>query len=323
MEQETELKYSLEDIAYLSRPVKSGGDESQKGKSFLAISGAMVWPGLGHLIAGNIRWAAIWFSMWVGIIVAGAWIMMDPRLLPGLVVLLPLALVVEFSQLLHAGRCGGRSVRSMLGDASSRYTVGLILGAFGLGECYEGTAYLQANWVEVCYTPTPSMAPNVSPGDLFVFFKQLSYGRWDIVGLDSPTSDSMEIRHLCKRIVGLPGDEVEITGSGLLINGKPVKIPAHVGPYLPVDSWNNSLMDAEPMAAANGCWGRPITLGRDEYFLLGDNTAISDDGRFWPSVRGHQPGATPRDQIHGRVVGIIWPLDRWRMFDSAGDSGGQ
>ena len=167
------------------------------------------------------------------------------------------------------------------------------------------------------------MAPNVSPGDLFVFFKQLSYGRWDIVGVDSPTSDSMEIRHLCKRIVGLPGDQIEITGSGLMINGKAARIPAHVGPYLPVDSWNTPLMDAEPMAAANGCWGRPITLGPDEYFLLGDNTAISDDGRFWPSVQDRQPGATPRGQIHGRVVGIIWPPDRWRVFDSAADSGGQ
>jgi signal peptidase I len=194
-----------------------------------------------------------------------------------------------------------------------------MLAAIGLGVCYEFTSYLQTKGVEVCYTPTPSMAPNVSPGDLFVFFKQLPYGRWDIVGVDSPTSESMEVRHLCKRIVGLPGDQIEITGLGLMINGNAVKVPAHVGPYLPVDSWNTPLMDAEPLAAANGCWGRPITLGRDEYFLLGDNTAISDDGRFWPGVQGRQPGATPRDQIHGRVVGIIWPPERWRVFDSGAD----
>jgi signal peptidase I len=311
------------DLTDLAGDPKLAGIGFQQGKSFLAVSGAMISPGVGHLLAGNIRWAVVWFSLWIGIIAAGACILFYPQLLPGLVVLLPLALIVEFSQLLHAGRCGRLSLHSMLGDSSSRYLTGVMLAAIGLAECYEFTSYLQANWVEVCYTPTPSMAPNVSPGDLFVFFKQLSYGRWDIVGLDSPTGSSMEVRHLCKRIVGLPGDEIEITGSGLMINGKLAKIPAHVGPYLPVDSWNNSLMDAEPLAAANGCWGRPITLGRDEYFLLGDNTAISDDGRFWPSVQNRQPGATPRDQIHGRVVGIVWPPERWRIFDSAGDSGGQ
>jgi signal peptidase I len=313
----------LDDIAYLLGDPRSGEDQARKGKSFLAISGAMVWPGLGHLLAGNIKWAGFWFGIWTGIVVAAASILVEPQWLPALVVLLPLGLIVQFCQLLHAGRCGRRSVHSMLGDSSSRYTLGLILAAIGLAECYGGTSYLQSNWVQICYTPTPSMAPNVSPGDLFINFKQLSYGRWDIVGLDSPTSDSMEIRHLCKRIVGLPGDEIEITGSGLMINGKSARIPAHVGPYLPVDSWNTGLMDAEPLAAANGCWGRPITLGPDEYFLLGDNTAISDDGRFWPSVQGHQPGATPRDQIHGRVVGIIWPPERWRVFDSAVDSSGQ
>ena len=306
---------SLEDIVYQVSGPKSAADQSQRGKLFLAISGAMVWPGLGHLLAGNIKWAAIWFVIWNSIVIAAASILVEPQWLGALVVLLPLGVVVQFSQLLHASRCGRASLFSMLGDSSSRYRFGMILAALGLAECYGCTSYLQSHWIEICYTPTPSMSPNVSPGDLFVNFKQLSYGRWDIVGLDSPTSEGTEIRHLCKRIVGLPGDKIEITGSGLLINGKPARIPAHAGPYLPVDTWNNPLVDAEPMAAANGCWGRPIMLGPDEYFLLGDNTAISDDGRFWPSVQDRQPGATPRGQIKGRVVGIIWPPKRWRVFD--------
>jgi hypothetical protein len=77
-------------------------------------------------------------------------------------------------------------------------------------------------------------------------------------------------------------------------------------------------MDAEPLAAANGCWGKPITLGSDEYFLLGDNTAISDDARFWPSIDDRQPGATPRSHIFGRVVAIVWPPQRWEVFQQHG-----
>jgi type IV secretory pathway protease TraF len=75
------------------------------------------------------------------------------------------------------------------------------------------------------------------------------------------------------------------------------------------------MLDAEPMAAANGCWGRPITLGPDEYFLLGDNNRFSYDARLWPPYEDHQPGATPRDQLCGRVVGIVWPPGRWRVFE--------
>jgi len=306
---------NLTDVIDLAGAPKSEGIEWQRGKSFLAVSGAMIWPGLGHLLAGNVKWGVMWFLIWNCIVIAAASVLFEPQWLGALVVLLPAGLIVQFLQLRHASRCGERSVSWMLGDSSSRYAVGMILAAAGLAECYGLTTYLQANWVEICYTPTPSMTPNVAPGDLFVYFKQASYGRWDIVALDSPTSESMEIRHLCKRLVGLPGDKIEITGSGLMVNDQAVKIPAHVGPYLPVDSWNNALVDAEPLAAANGCWGRPITLGADEYFMLGDNTAISDDGRFWPSVEDRQAGATPRDRIKGRVVGIIWPPERWRVFE--------
>ena len=308
--------YTLEDIAFLSGD-STPPDHGQEGKSFLALSAAMVWPGLGHAIAGNLKWAIFWCAIWTAIVLGIGSTLIEPQWLAALVVLLPLGIIVQFSQLLHAGRCGRKSRGSMLGDAASRWMLGTLLAAAGLAECYSAAAYLQANWFEICYTPTPSMSPNVVPGDLFLNFRQQSYGRWDIVGVDSYTSDSLEIRHLCKRIVGLPGDVVEITGSGLMINGKPAQIPADTGPYLPVDSWNNPLMDAEPLAAANGCWRRPITLGPDEYYLLGDNTAVSDDGRFWPPVDGHQAGATPVSRIKGRVVGIIWPPDRWRVFCQA------
>jgi signal peptidase I len=312
--------YSLEDIAYLSVDSKPARASSRNGKSFLAVSAAMMWPGLGHLVSGNMKWAGVWCATWLGILAAGGCVLLDPQLLPALILLIPLAIIIEFIQLLHASQCANASEFSIVSDTAGRYTLGLILSAIGLAECYGFTSYLQSNWVEICYTPTPSMSPNVAPGDLFIVFKQASYGRWDIVGLDSPTSDSMEMRHLCKRIVGLPGDEVEITSAGLTINGKVTPIPAHVGPYQPVDTWNTELIDAEPLAAANGCWGRPISLGGDEYFVLGDNTAISDDGRFWPSVEGHQAGATPRDQIKGKVVGIIWPPGRWRVFDDSNKS---
>jgi signal peptidase I len=310
-----DTNYSLEDIAFLSGNPKSPVDGSQKGKSFLAFSGAMIWPGLGHLLAGNVKWAGAWFLIWNGIVIAMASILLEPQWLGALIFLLPAGLIVQAIQMRHASWCGKRSASSMLGDSSTRYAVGMILAAVGFAECYGLCTYLRANCVEIGYSPTPSMAPNVVPGDLFIYFKQASYGRWDILAIDPPVGYTAT-QYLCKRLVGMPGDKVEITGLGLLINDKAVQIPAHVGPYLAVDSDRNELVDAEPQSAAPGCWGRPIVLGPDEYFMLGDNTSESYDGRFWPPEEDRQPGAMPRDMIRGRVVGIIWPPERWRMFDS-------
>ena len=53
---------------------------------------------------------------------------------------------------------------------------------------------------------------------------------------------------------------------------------------------------------------RPIDLGPGEYFLLGDNSAHSQDGRIW--------GATPASDLLGRPVKVVWPLDRQRSLVS-------
>lgn len=51
---------------------------------------------------------------------------------------------------------------------------------------------------------------------------------------------------------------------------------------------------------------RPITLGPGEYFLLGDNSTQSLDGRTW--------GATPASELLGRPVKVIWPMERQRSL---------
>jgi hypothetical protein len=94
-------------------------------------------------------------------------------------------------------------------------------------------------------------------------------------------------------------------------------LPPEVGPYIPTDRYEQLLADALPFSAATGCWGNPITLGSDEYYVLGDNSPISGDSRYFPSVGVHQPGAIPRDYITGRVVARIWPPSRWRIFAAA------
>jgi signal peptidase I len=260
--------YTLDDIAHLvsqsqpkTQPQTSA--KSRDGKAMLAVGAAAVWPGLGHLLFGHVRWAIAYCMAAICLILFTATVLFEPRLLPTMIVVLPLGIIFQLSQMLHASSLAKRSRCPIIDDPSSRYCIGLVLAFIGFGECYGTVHYLQNNYVEICYTPTDSMGPNISPGDFFLNFRQATYHRWDIVGINTPGSEEWHYPRLCKRLVGLPNETVEITGPALMINGKPAQIPAHAGPYIPIDFDNNPLLDSEPMSDANGCWGRPITLGPD------------------------------------------------------------
>lgn len=311
-----EPKYTLKDIAHLTGDPDAVAENVNDGKAILAVGCSAVWPGLGQLVAGKPRSAFAWCVSWI-VIAAGILApLFQPQWLPIEIVLLPLAVVFQLAQIAHAQYVGRHSSRPLFGDRPTRFTLGTLLMLAGIGEIYGAIAYLQNNYVEFCYSPTDSMAPAIIPGDIFLNFKQQSVGHWDIAAVNRPADADWQWPNLCKRIVGMPGDTVEITGPALLINQKPVQPPPSVGPYIADDNLGNPMADAEPLSAGNGCWGRPITLGPDEYFLLGDNSLGSFDSRHWLSAEGHQPGALPRDLIAGRIVGIVWPPQRWRVFEN-------
>lgn len=86
-----------------------------------------------------------------------------------------------------------------------------------------------------------------------------------------------------KRVIGLPGDTVEFSDGQLIINGRPLSEPYVSSP-------------TEDMC---------ITLGADEYFVLGDNRVESYDSR------SEDMGFIRRDQFSGRVRWILWPVSRF------------
>jgi hypothetical protein len=56
-------------------------------------------------------------------------------------------------------------------------------------------------------------------------------------------------------------------------------------------------------------------LGEDEYFVLGDFSAMSKDSRLWgEGAPGHHPFAVPESHLRGVVTHIYWPPDRWRIL---------
>jgi signal peptidase I len=87
-----------------------------------------------------------------------------------------------------------------------------------------------------------------------------------------------------KRVIGLPGDTVEVRFGTVIVNGQEL-----TEPYVAEVNRDHSLMD-------------PKTLGPDEYFVLGDHRSSSNDSRLGWTV-------SKRD-IYGKAVFAYWPLDR-------------
>ncbi len=135
-----------------------------------------------------------------------------------------------------------------------------------------------------------SMAPTLSDGDNLIVDK-ISYRfnepeRFDIIVF--PFQHKKDTFYI-KRIIGLPGETVEITEEGVIyINGEVLE-----------ESYGREIISPEHVGRVE----YPIVLGEDEYFVMGDNRNNSSDSRI-PEV-----GNVKRNQIIGRAWVRIWPFD--------------
>lgn len=95
-----------------------------------------------------------------------------------------------------------------------------------------------------------------------------------------------------KRVIGLPGETIQIIGDTIYIDGK----------VLEED------FGKDPMTKS-GIAQEPLKLGDDEFFVLGDNRAVSEDSRY-PEV-----GPVSKDKIAGKAILRIYPLSKFGTFE--------
>ena len=134
-----------------------------------------------------------------------------------------------------------------------------------------------------------SMEPTLSHGDNLIVDK-ITYRfkdpeRFDIIVFPYRYEENT---FYIKRIIGLPGETVQVIGGYVYINGQ----------LLESDIYGAEVMDSPGIAA------EPITLGENEYFVLGDNRNHSADSRE-ASV-----GVLHRDELLGRAWVRIFPIDK-------------
>lgn len=110
--------------------------------------------------------------------------------------------------------------------------------------------------------------------------------RFDIVVFHK--QNGAQKRTYVKRVIGLPGETVQIIGDTVFIDGEPIE-----------ESFGKEPMVYSGLAAA------PLVLGEDEYFVLGDNRTVSSDSR---STR---IGVVKRSELDGVVFLRIYPLEQF------------
>jgi signal peptidase I len=172
----------------------------------------------------------------------------------------------------HAHTSGSFGVLSLLRDIAISIVLAIVLIVFIYQPVkVEGT----------------SMMPGLTDQDR-IFINKYTYkfgvgsiGRDDLVVFHYPNDPSQSY---IKRVIGLPGDYVEIQDGMVYVNGKKLDEP-----YVPPEYRDHASLVKEHVPP-------------NKYFVLGDHRSSSNDSRAW--------GFVERSEIYGKAVFVYWPLDK-------------
>lgn len=117
-------------------------------------------------------------------------------------------------------------------------------------------------------------------------YKFESVSRGDVVVFWYPKDVT---KSFIKRVVGVPGDRVELRAGELFVNGERVSEP-----YLEADFRGEDSFSA-------------VAVPQGEYFVLGDHRTSSNDSRSW--------GTVPEKYIYGKAQLVYWPVGKWGLLD--------
>ncbi|MDD5245886.1 MAG: signal peptidase I [Candidatus Omnitrophica bacterium] len=161
---------------------------------------------------------------------------------------------------------------------------------------------IRAFVVQAFKIPTGSMRPTLMEGDIILVNKFIYGARVPFTGLRLPALRQPQPgdvivfiypenpkKDFIKRLVAKGGDTVEIKGGTIYVNERPLMDSVFAKRYY----YNKGQYGLE---------GEKLTVPQDSYFVLGDNSASSQDSRYW--------GFVPRKNVLGKAIIIYWPPKR-------------
>lgn len=165
---------------------------------------------------------------------------------------------------------------------------------------------IRAFVVQAFKIPTGSMRMTLIEGDLilvnkFIYGAKIPFTNYHLPALRLPQRGDVVVfiypedrkKDFIKRLVGLPGETVEIKGGSIYINDKAAVEPIFNQIYY----YNRGEFAAE---------GQKIVVPNDCYFVLGDNSTSSKDSRYW--------GFVPKQDLLGKALVVYWPPQRIKLI---------
>lgn len=171
---------------------------------------------------------------------------------------------------------------------------------------------------EARYIPSGSMLPTLQINDRLIIDK-LGYKfkdpeRGDIV-VFNPTNELKDQYKdaFIKRIVGIPGDRIELKDGKVYLNARPLAetyVASDLNPAeLEARNINHQQTRIDVCPPQKRFLSQPVTVPPDSYLVMGDNRNHSYDGRCW--------GLVPRENIIGKALFRFWPIDSMGEIDES------
>jgi signal peptidase I len=266
--------------------------ENKPRRPWLAALLTILETGLGHIYSGNLKRGLILFciAQFLSLVFVVSLVVIVPN---AFYMILTILVSVAFTVycVVDAVLIARRKKENYQPAKYNRWFVYvgyLLVTALLVQMC---TSFLVVPYLIQAYKmPTGSMEPTLLVGDHILINKHIYRAdeprRGEVIVFRYPPNPETAY---VKRLIGEPGDTVEMVGRTVYINGGPIK--------------ENYAQYLDP-GSINGHYG-PFRVPSDQYFVMGDNRDNSQDSRFW--------GFVPRENLLGKAMIIYWSFETGRF----------
>lgn len=277
-------------------------DNLKAKEPLLAVMLSVILNGLGQVYAGRMLRGGVFFLVPLFTVFPSWLYFINPNTSVNIFALVPIVILILFGiwVIFDAYSCAktynttNNLERKISGGKKTLLIIGIIFFAFIFNPlqiiAQSITGYIRSNVVQAYKFPSGSMEPTIQKGDRFLadkaVYKKSIPQRGDLIVFKYPPDPKKEF---VKRLIAFGGETVEIKEGRIYINGE-------------------SCVDAkikDRYYYNRGDYGqinKPVTVPEGAYYVLGDNSASSQDSRYW--------GFVPSKDVSGKVYKIYWPLNR-------------
>jgi signal peptidase I len=291
---------------FAGRPASPKGPVAKR-RGWLSFLLTQICPGAGQLYNRDLRWVAISVALSFGIALGSEIWLFDSlaKLLWAVGIGLVIDTALSVQAYLKSKRIGEQELRPY-----QRWSVYLLF-IFLVYGVPDGYGLLMPSRIRSFQIPSESMVPNLLVGDRLVAdgwaYWHSDPKRGDIIVFDYPKDPNTKF---VKRLVGLPGDVIEMKKGELYINNQIVPQNRTPTPLIEEGPWRaaeyleklgdveHTIHRAQP---ENTMDFGPVTVPEGNYFMMGDNRDRSSDSRAW--------GFVARDALIGRMAYVYFSWD--------------